>query len=159
MKTLTCKMKQLILQIETIFRSSTQEYENKYFPINIPIIQTQSRVLIEFKNWIDTLILRIVPMGSSYPYENRTDEITDIDYNNRNELYTFFTSFLDPHSLVVLDSFISTLIDTVYTWPSVFESIINSFYEETICNYSSKTKFRVNYPRLKLNSSLLFFEV
>lgn len=159
MKTLTCKMKQLILQIETSFRSSSKEVENKYFSISTPVNVTKSQVLIEFKNWIDSLILKIVPPGSSYPYEDRSQEITDIDYNNRDELYTFFTSFLDAHSLTVLNTFITTLIDTVYTWPHIFESTIDSFYTEAICVCSPKTKFKINYSRLKLNSSLTFFTV
>lgn len=160
MKTLTCKMKQLILQIETIFRVSSHEIENKPFNLTVSENVTRSQILIFFKNWVDSLILKIIPNSTiSYPYENRTDEITDIDYNSKEELYTFFTSFLNTNSLRVLGPFIKTLTNTIYIWPSVFDYVIESFYTNKICSCSPKTKLKVNYSKLKLYSSLLFYVI
>lgn len=150
-------MPALILQIQKV-KSLEKSIEDKSFNLNNPLTTTRDKVLISFKDWIDSLILSVIKNSNvTYPYENRVGEITEIDYNNRDELYNFFTSFLDSFSLQYLNPFITSLIDTVYNWPNMIVDIVNSAYEGTLCTFSGKTKFCINYPKLKLSSSLLFY--
>lgn len=149
----------LVLQIE-IIKSTRKDIENKIFLYDDASSLNKDKALIFFKEWVDTIIELMVPTNPpniTYPYQNRFEEITDIDYNNKEELYNFFTSFLDAGSLAYLKPFISSLIDTIYNWSELIENIIESFHEEKICPSYEKTKFNICYKDLKLQSSLLFF--